>query len=140
MERGKLGLHVRSTMSLEDLEAEVRLALAAEGFGILTEIDAQAVLQKELHKDIGPYRILGACNPQFAHRAIEQWRGIGVLLPCNVVLWDAGDHRVVQAFDPLAMTHFVEDPDLVPVAEEAAAAIERAMRAVEAAGEAVSAN
>jgi len=138
MERGKLGLHVRSTMNLEDLEAEVRQALATEGFGILTEIDAQAVLQQKLGKDIGPYRILGACNPGFAHRALEQWRGIGVLLPCNVVLWDAGDHRVVQVFDPLSMTKFVDDPELAPVAEEAAAALERALRAVEAAGNAVS--
>jgi uncharacterized protein (DUF302 family) len=131
MERGRLGFHITSTLGIEELEERVREALAGEGFGVLSEIDVQATLRDRIGKDIGPYRILGACNPRFADQALELWRGIGVLLPCNVVLYDAGEHRVAQAFDPLAMTSLVEDPDLRPVAEEAAAALERAMRAVE---------
>ena len=131
MERGRLGFHFTSTLGLDELEGRVREALATEGFGILTEIDVQATLLEKIGEDIGAYRILGACNPRFAHRALERWRGIGVLLPCNVVLYEAGDHRVVQAFDPLSMTTLIEDPELRPFAEEVAAALERAMRAVE---------
>jgi uncharacterized protein (DUF302 family) len=122
---------VQSKRTLEETEALVREALAAEGFGILTEIDVQATLQAKLGKDIGPYRILGACHPPSAYRALEAWRGIGVLLPCNVVLYQAGEHIHVQAFDPLAMGELVESPALTEVAQDAAARLERALRRVE---------
>lgn len=132
MERVRLGLIVLSNRDMAATEALVREALASEGFGILTEIDVQATLQAKLSKDIGPYKIVGACHPPSAYRALEAWRGVGVLLPCNVVLYQAGDHVHVQAFDPISMGELVESPALGEVAVEASERLERAMRAVEA--------
>jgi uncharacterized protein (DUF302 family) len=131
MERVRLGLVVMSTRDMAETEARVREALAGEGFGVLTEIDVQATLQAKIGKDIGPYRILGACHPPSALRALETWRGVGVLLPCNVVLYQADDHVHVQAFDPLSMGELVNLPALGEVAREASERLERALRAVE---------
>ncbi|MSP23091.1 MAG: DUF302 domain-containing protein [Dehalococcoidia bacterium] len=116
---------------MAETEALVREALAAAGFGVLTEIDVQATLQEKLSKDTGPYKILGACHPPSVYRALEAWCGVGVLLPCNVVLYRTGDHVPVQAFDPLSMGELVEFPELVSVAREASERLDRAMRAVE---------
>lgn len=134
MERVRLGMVVLSARDMKETEALVREALAAEGFGVLTEIDVQATLQAKLGQDIGPYRILGACHPPSAYRALEAWRGVGVLLPCNVVLYQAGEHVHVQAFDPISMGELVEIPELVEAGREASARLERAMRTVEAQG------
>lgn len=83
--------------------AAVRQALADQGFGILTEIDVQATLKAKLGHDMENYLILGACNPPFAHHALEAYRSIGLLLPCNVVVRRDGDHTLVQALDPDTM-------------------------------------
>ncbi|WP_405817600.1 DUF302 domain-containing protein [Streptomyces sp. NBC_01390] len=105
----------------------VREALAAQGFGVLTEIDVTATLKAKLGHDMEDYLILGACNPALAHRAIEADRAIGLLLPCNVVVRREGDHTLVQALDPNTMVALTGLPALRPVAQEAAASLDAAL-------------
>jgi uncharacterized protein (DUF302 family) len=92
--------------------------LAEQGFGIVTEIDMRATLQKKLGVEWRPYHILGACNPKFAHRALAAEPHVGVLLPCNVVIWDQGTHRVVTAMEPRLMGDIVTHPDLHALSAE----------------------
>lgn len=131
MERVRLGFVVQSPLGFAATEERARAALAAEGFGVLTEIDVESTLHAKLGEEIGPYKILGACHPPSAFRALQEWRGVGVLLPCNVVLYQAGDHVHVQAFDPFSMGDLLEVPSLSEVAREASARLERAMLALE---------
>lgn len=107
-----------------------RAALADNGFGVLTEIDVQATLKKKLDVDMEPYLILGACNPQLAHRALGVERDIGLLLPCNVVVRRDGDRTVVQALDPQVMVSVPGQPELQPVADEAGKRLAAALAAV----------
>jgi uncharacterized protein (DUF302 family) len=106
-------------------------ALAAEGFGVLTDIDVAATLQRKLGQTVPPYRILGACNPQLAHRAITAEPRIGALLPCNVVVRqnDAGA-VFVEFMDPEAVLGLVGRPELEPIAGEVRARLQRVMAAV----------
>ena len=106
-------------MSFEDTIAKVTEELKKEGFGVLTEIDVQATLKKKLDVDFRPYRILGACNPPFAHKALTAESHIGIYLPCNVIVQDAGDGKTeVAAVDPLVAMSRVENAELEPVAKE----------------------
>ena len=100
--------------------ALVREALAAKGFGVLTEIDVRATLRKKLDVAFRPYAILGACNPPIAHRALEAERAIGLLLPCNVVVHaaDAPGRSVVAVLDPVAQLGITGREDIRPLAEE----------------------
>ena len=100
--------------------ARTRQALAEQGFGVLTEIDVQATLRDKRGLEMEPYVILGACNPDLAHRALEVDRSIGVLLPCNVVVRSIEDGSRVQILDPALMTSVTELPQLQPLADEAA--------------------
>src|SRR5690606_38932280 len=87
----------------EQTLARVPELLKAEGFGVLTEIDVKDTLKKKIDVDFRPYKILGACNPSLAHRALEVDIDVGVLLPCNVLVYDAGNGKtVVSAMDPVA--------------------------------------
>lgn len=106
----------------------VREALAAQGFGVLTEIDLAATLKKKLDVDIPAQVILGACNPPLAHRALGVEESIGLLLPCNVVVRSVGEGRtVVEALDPQVMVAVTGSADLTPVADEAAARLRAAL-------------
>ena len=115
----------------EDTLARATEALAAEGFGVLTEIDVAATLKEKLGKDIAPYKILGACNPQFAHRAIEFEPQIGALLPCNVVVRiDAAGKTVVEIMDPDAVLQLVGRPEIGAIAAEVRERLERVLAAL----------
>lgn len=115
--------------NLADARARVTAALSAEGFGVLTEIDVAATLEKKIGVQMEPYVILGACNPKLAHRAIEAEPAIGLLLPCNVVLAQQGDDVMVSAASPRAMFSIAPGATGVgPVADEAE---ERLRRAIE---------
>jgi uncharacterized protein (DUF302 family) len=116
--------------SFESAKAKVTEALAAEGFGVLTEIDVRATLAKKLHVDFRPYVILGACNPGLAHRALEIEPQIGLLLPCNVVVQASDDGAVVSIFNPRVMLRVVENPGIVPVMNEADERLRRVLEAL----------
>jgi len=109
----------------------VTAALAAEGFGILTEIDVQATLKKKLDLDRPRQRILGACNPPLAAKALEAEPSIGLLLPCNVVVReDAHGNVHVEMLDPLALFELTGRADVEPLAREVRSRLERALAAV----------
>ncbi len=113
-------------LSFEDAIGRVTEELKKEGFGILTEVDIQATMKKKLDVDFRPYKILGACNPPFAYKALQTESHIGIYLPCNIVVQDAGDGKTeVAAVDPLVAMSRVENPALLPVAEEIRARLQR---------------
>jgi uncharacterized protein (DUF302 family) len=105
----------------------VREELAAEGFGVLTEIDVQATLERKLGVHGEPYLILGACNPPLAHQGLGIEPDLGVLLPCNVVVRADGDAVRVSAMEPQAAMELAANPALAPLAAEAHARLERAL-------------
>lgn len=114
----------------DDVVARTRSALADNGFGVLTEIDVSATLDKKLGVSWPRYLILGACNPALAHRALSAEPGIGALLPCNVVVADDGDGVVVSAVDPKAMFSVIDRDDVAPIADEVKELLEVAVAAV----------
>jgi uncharacterized protein (DUF302 family) len=124
------GMKARLPLSVDEAEAKVREALAVEGFGILTEIDVAATLKNKLGLEVPPYLILGACNPQLASQALEMEQDIGLLLPCNVVVYQDGDGAVVGILDPDIMVDLAGNPAIKPVADQAKASLERALAAV----------
>jgi uncharacterized protein (DUF302 family) len=127
------GIEKRLDVPYDQAVERVTAALAAEGFGILTEIDVKATLKKKLDLDFRRYVILGACNPPLAHRALTAELDVGLLLPCNVIVYeDDGGGSVVSAADPGAMMEVSGNPALEPVAEEARARLERALDSLEA--------
>jgi uncharacterized protein (DUF302 family) len=120
---------------IEAAGASVRAALQAEGFGVLTEIDVEATLRTKLGDEqadeVGPTRILGACNPVLAHRALTTQRDVALMLPCNVVLREVGGRTEVSVADPSAMVELAGE-DLAALASEARAKLERVVAALSA--------
>jgi uncharacterized protein (DUF302 family) len=101
-----------------DAVERVRAELAAEGFGVLCELDVAATLRAKLGVEREPYLILGACNPPLAHRALEAEPDLGVLLPCNVVVYRHGGATRISAVDPERMLSIVDNEELAPVAAD----------------------
>lgn len=114
-------------VAFEDAKTKVTAALKEEGFGILTEIDVQATFKAKLEREFRKYVILGACNPQLAHRSLETDLGIGLLLPCNVCLWEEDGATVVSMIRPRSMFQVVENDALQPVVEDADQRLRRAL-------------
>jgi uncharacterized protein (DUF302 family) len=111
---------------------DTRDALAAQGFGVLTEIDMQATLKAKLGVDIAPQVILGACRPPLAHAALQAEPSIGLLLPCNVVVRSVdGDRARVETIDPAIMVSVTGNPDLQPVATEARTRLTAALQSLQ---------
>ena len=126
------GMAVTVPLSYERAVERVREALAAEGFGVLTEIDVKATLKKKLDAEFRPYIILGACNPPLAYRALTAERDIGLLLPCNVVVYatDRDTESVVAAVDPEVSLGRVGNAALEPLAADVKARLRRVLDAV----------
>lgn len=106
-------------------------ALKAEGFGVLTEIDVKATLKQKLDADFRRYVILGACNPSLAYQALQSELEIGLLLPCNVIVYEENGGSVVSIVDPLSMLGVVDSPALDPVAREAQTRLQRVIEALQ---------
>ena len=114
----------------EQTIARVTQALAGEGFGVLSDIDVAGTLKKKLGVDVPAYRILGACNPQFAHRALQAEPEIGALLPCNVVVRREGGRTRVEIMDPLAVMQLTGKPEVAKLASEVRARLDRVVAAL----------
>lgn len=111
------GFSVTIDATMDEAETKVRDALMAEGFGVLTEIDVQKVMKAKLDIDRTGYKILGACNPNLAHEAIQAEPDIGLLLPCNVLLREEDGGKVYVGFmDPIAVLGMVDNPKIAEVA------------------------
>ncbi len=123
-------LRARLAEPYEVAVEKVTAALKAEGFGVLTEIDVQATLKKKLDVDFRKYVILGACNPPLANRALQADLDVGLLLPCNVIIFEEGTGSVVSIIDPIVMLAAVASPELEPVASEARARLLRVIETV----------
>jgi len=107
------------TISFDRAIEHVTQALARKGFGVLTNIDVRATMKKKLNIDFRPYTILGACNPQFAHKALQIEDKVGTMLPCNVVVQEIGNGEVeVSAVDPIASMSAIQNPKLSSIASE----------------------
>lgn len=114
------GFRTTIPMAYADALPRVTEALKAEGFGVLTEIDVKATLKQKLDVDSRPYLILGACNPHLAYQALQVEPELGLLLPCNVIVYDNGDgSSTVSVVDPIQMLGVVDNPALQPIADQA---------------------
>lgn len=122
----RYGFSVDTDLTLGEAESRVRELLKEEGFGVLTEIDVKRTLKDKLNVDFRSYKILGACNPQLAHRALQAEPGIGLLLPCNVVVeaGPAGGSRI-SFLDPEIALGLVGNPELEPIAKDASQRLRR---------------
>ncbi len=127
----KSDLWVWLPISFEQAVEHTKKALQVEGFGVLTEIDVKETLRKKLDADFRKYVILGACNPPLAHRAFQTELEIGLLLPCNVIVYEEDTGSVVSIMDPALMSKWLDNPAMISLAAEARAKLERVITALQ---------
>ena len=127
----RYGFGVRVSLPYDEAVEKVRAELGKEGFGVLTEIDVAATLKKKLDVDFRRYIILGACNPPLAHQALSAELEIGLLLPCNVIVYEAAAaESVVSVLDPVAALALTGRPDIEPLARQVADKLRRVLDGV----------
>lgn len=120
------GIHKTLSRPFDSVLAKLPEALKSEGFGVLTEIDVRSTLRDKLAVEFRPYKIIGACNPALAHRALQAELAIGVMLPCNIAVYEDSDQTVVVAVDP--METIAEKSDVLrPIAQEVRGKLERVL-------------
>jgi uncharacterized protein (DUF302 family) len=124
------GFSKSTDLLYDDAVIRVTEELKKEGFGVLTSIDVQETLKKKLSVDFPKYTILGACNPPFAYQALQAEEEIGLLLPCNVIVFEKEGKTTVAVFDPMTMMNIVKNSAILPVAQEMKARLERVITAV----------
>lgn len=124
------GIKRNVKLSFDDALKKVRETLAAEGFGIITEIDVRKTLKQKLHLEHPNYYILGACNPSFAHEALHKERLIGLFMPCNVIVYEDEGTTVIAAQDPVAVAKLLDNADLVGIAAGIASTLRKAIEKV----------
>ena len=126
----KYGFSKTTNYSFEEAIQRVTEELKKEGFGVLTTIDVKETLKNKLNVDFKKYTILGACNPPLAHKALQAEEELGLLLPCNVIVYEKDNKSVVSMFDPLIMAHIIDNPNMNSVAEEVKKKLEKVLEAV----------
>ncbi|MBU0515148.1 MAG: DUF302 domain-containing protein [Proteobacteria bacterium] len=115
----------------DDAVARTKAALSEQGFGGLTEIDVKATLKKKLDRDFRPYVILGACNPSYAYRSLQAELDVGLLLPCNVIVYQTDDQKAyVAAINPITALEVIANPELRRLAEEVSGKLEQAIKSL----------
>jgi uncharacterized protein (DUF302 family) len=124
------GISKTVALGYEQAVDRVTAELKKEGFGILTTIDVKETLKTKLNVDVPRYVILGACNPPFAHKALQAEEQVGLLLPCNVIVYEKAGTTIVAAFDPMVMTAVLDNPAMLPVAKEVKERLERVIAAL----------
>lgn len=117
-------------LSYQEAVEKTKAALKDEGFGVLCEIDVKKTMKEKLGVDFRPYVILGACNPPLAHQALEAELDLGLLLPCNVVVYEVDGGSMVEAMDPEPVLGIVGNPKLAPIAREVRARMQRVVERV----------
>ncbi len=121
--------------TFEEAVARVKETLKDEGFGVLTEIDVKATLKKKLDQDFRKYVILGACNPPFAYRAVQADLDVGLLLPCNVIVYETDDQKAyIAAINPISALQIIENQELRQIAQEVSGKLEKAIQAASGSG------
>ncbi len=126
----KYGFSKTTDYTFEQAIEKVTEELKKEGFGVLTTIDVKETLKKKIDVDFKKYTILGACNPKLAHSALQAEEELGLLLPCNVIIYEKNEKTVVSIFDPRVMTLVIENPEMKSVAEEVKNKLEKVLAAV----------
>jgi uncharacterized protein (DUF302 family) len=117
-------------MSYEQTIEKVTAELKKEGFGVLTSIDVKETLKQKINVDFKKYTILGACNPPIAHRALLEEEDLGLLLPCNVIVYEKDGKTRVAIFDPMVMTWIIENDNMKPIATEVQERLQRVLKAI----------
>ena len=117
-------------MSYEQTIEKVTAELKKEGFGVLTSIDVKETLKQKINVDFKKYTILGACNPPIAHRALQEEEDLGLLLPCNVIVYEKDGKTRVSIFDPMVMTWIMENDNMKPIATEVQEKLQRVLKAI----------
>jgi len=117
-------------LPFEQTIEKVTAELKKEGFGVLTSIDVKDTLKQKINVDFKKYTILGACNPPIAHKALQEEEEIGLLLPCNVIVYEKDGKTRVSIFDPMVMTWIMENDQMKPIATEVQEKLQRVLKAI----------